>query len=93
MKDEIRLSCLRNSHNQNDLYSLEIAFNGIKVRLLEGDTETAMSTYDYIASEWKNQPDFKLELDVKPYDCDHLSEGKICVLNATPKNKRQYSER
>lgn len=87
MKDEIRLSCLRDTSNPSGLYSLEILFNGIKVRLIEGDTELAMDTYDEIASEWKAQPNFKIELNVKPYDCDRLVEGKICVLSTTPAMK------
>lgn len=83
-KDKIIiLSCLKDARNDDSAYKLEISFGGVKVELYEG--EGAMELYKKMLSHWSSLDNFLHEVDVKPYGCDYLIEGKSCSLKVTGK--------
>lgn len=75
-KIEVRLSCLRNTPSSEP--ELRIDLGNQSILLANG----MIAEYIFVAihDEWKKQPEFGYTLELKPFDCDHIKEGKIITL-------------
>lgn len=75
-KLQIELSCLR--HTPGAEFQLQLKVKEEIILLAEGQTAEYM--FANIRDLWKKFPQFGYDLEVKPYDCDHIKEGKIVTL-------------